>query len=286
MYRPRGKGGLGVHNVQCKALAILIRSFLETAVNPKFIKNHYHNALFRWHVLDDKTCNEPRNCPYYSSDFYSSIRQMVQDRLMNIATMSTKQWYLVLMENNITMELDADLRQVWKPVKCEIKLSSVTWDRSWELACLRGLSSDQTSFIFKLLHNILPTGSRLHRLKQRESTACTLCTSGLSDDCVHSFLTCSFNNGVNNWVIEFSRKLVPNCSLEDIICFNLHLANSVSFPLIWSLSHVFYTVWQLRLSKKTVNLYNIRAEIEAKVNILHKSRLFGAVHQIESLLNL
>ena len=184
------------------------------------------------------------------------------------------------------MVVDADQRQVWKPVKCEINNPSVSWDRSWEFACLRGLSSDQTSFIFKLLHNILPTGSRLHRLKQRESPVCTLCTSGLIDDCIHTFLTCNFNNGVNNWVIEFSRKVVPNCSLEDIICLNLELANPASFPLIWSLSHVFSSVWQLRLSKKTVNLFHIRAEMEAKVNILRKSRLCEATHQIENLLNL
>ena len=165
-------------------------------MNPKFILNLYNNVLFRWHALGDKTFKEPRNSPYYSSDFYSAIRQVV------------------------------------------INHPSVSWDRSWFLARLSGLSSEQTSFIFKILQNILPTGSRLHRLKQRESPVCTLCTCGLSDDWVHTFLTCDFNN----WVIEFSRKVVPNCSLEDIICLNLQLANPVSFHMIWSLSHVFYTV--------------------------------------------
>ena len=64
MYRPRSKGGLGVHNVQYKALAILIWSFLETAISPKFINNLYHNALYRWHVLGDKSLTDPGNSPY------------------------------------------------------------------------------------------------------------------------------------------------------------------------------------------------------------------------------
>ena len=39
MHRPRAQGGLGVHHVRSKALAILIRSFIETALSPKFIRN-------------------------------------------------------------------------------------------------------------------------------------------------------------------------------------------------------------------------------------------------------
>ena len=50
MFRHRSNGGLGVNNIKYKGMALLIRSFLETAVNPQFIRNHYHNALFRWQV--------------------------------------------------------------------------------------------------------------------------------------------------------------------------------------------------------------------------------------------
>ena len=49
MFRPKWKGGLNVQNVKYKAQAILIKSFLETALNPKFINNLFHNALYRWH---------------------------------------------------------------------------------------------------------------------------------------------------------------------------------------------------------------------------------------------
>ena len=52
MNRPRNKEGLGVQNVKIKAQALLIKSFLETAINPEYINNFFHNALYRWHVLE------------------------------------------------------------------------------------------------------------------------------------------------------------------------------------------------------------------------------------------
>ena len=38
LYRPRSAGGLGLHHPKYKALAELIRSFMETALHPSFCK--------------------------------------------------------------------------------------------------------------------------------------------------------------------------------------------------------------------------------------------------------
>ena len=286
LFRPKMKGGLGVHNAKYKALAILIRSFLETAVNTKFINNLYHNALYRWHVLGDHSLRDPGSSPYYSPNFFSAIKQVVQAGLLNVSTMTTKQWYRVLMEENITMELDAGNKQVWKPVKCEIAHPVVSWDRSWGYALHHGLSSDQSTFIFKMLHNILPTAARLHRLKQKENPTCTFCSLGVTEDLAHALVACSHNTDVNNWIIEFSHKVVPNCTVEDIIHLNFELPKPLLFPLVWSLAHILSLVWQLRTSKKTISLFRVRSEIEARINTLRKSRLADLVSPIKELLNL
>ena len=286
LFRPKMKGGLGVHNAKYKALAILIRSFLETAVNTKFINNLYHNALYRWHVLGDHSLRDPGSSPYYSPNFFSAIKQVVQAGLLNVSTMTTKQWYRVLMEENITMELDAGNKQVWKPVKCEIAHPVVSWDRSWGYALHHGLSSDQSTFIFKMLHNILPTAARLHRLKQKENPTCTFCSLGVTEDLAHALVACSHNTDVNNWIIEFSHKVVPNCTVEDIIHLNFELPKPLLFPLVWSLAHTLSLVWQLRTSKKTISLFRVRSEIEARINTLRKSRLADLVSPIKELLNL
>ena len=53
--------------------------------------------------------------------------------------------------------------------------------------------------MFKILHNILPKSSRLWRLNQKNSPACSLCPSGIPEDCLHALLVCSYNNDVNNF---------------------------------------------------------------------------------------
>ena len=53
MCRPTLYGGLGVHSVKFKAQAALIRTFMETAANPKFRHSLLHSHLFQYHVLGE-----------------------------------------------------------------------------------------------------------------------------------------------------------------------------------------------------------------------------------------
>ena len=48
LYRNRANGGMGliVINPKVKAQALFIKWFLETAVNEKFLRNEYHEAIF------------------------------------------------------------------------------------------------------------------------------------------------------------------------------------------------------------------------------------------------
>ena len=89
LYRPTSQGGLGLHNVQYKSQAMLIRSFLETAINPKFLHSLYHNSLFRYHVLQQKDIPDPGIPPYYSQDFFSTIRKVHESSPLNVTTMTT-----------------------------------------------------------------------------------------------------------------------------------------------------------------------------------------------------
>ena len=147
MFKPKRVGGLGVQHVKFKAMAILIRSFIESAVDPKYINNAYHHALYRYHVIGDNSLVEPDKSPYYSPEFFNAIKLVLQEGLLNVVTMSTKQWYRVLMENHFTMELDATGNRIRKALKCEIIHQAVDWDRSWQLSQLKGLDSSQSTFL-------------------------------------------------------------------------------------------------------------------------------------------
>ena len=57
LFQEIEQGGLGLICIQNRATASLISTFLQTAVNPKFDRNHYHNLLFRRFGLNENVSN-------------------------------------------------------------------------------------------------------------------------------------------------------------------------------------------------------------------------------------
>ena len=101
LFRPIQSGGLGLHHVALKAKSMLIRSFLDTAINPDYINSLYHNALFRFYVLKETDFADPGSSPYYSEDFFKTIVAANENPQLNIINMSSKQWYEFLLGKEI-----------------------------------------------------------------------------------------------------------------------------------------------------------------------------------------
>ena len=76
MERPIIYGGLGVLNVKYKAMAGLIRTFLETVCNPNFKHSLYHELLFRYYVMDERNLDGPGLPPFYSATFFETIKKV------------------------------------------------------------------------------------------------------------------------------------------------------------------------------------------------------------------
>ena len=73
----------------------------------------------------------------------------ISSGLLNISKMSSGDWYKVLVENNLTMVSAKD--RTLKPCKAELLNPAVNWEQTWSLACLGGLSSDDKTFLWKML---------------------------------------------------------------------------------------------------------------------------------------
>jgi hypothetical protein len=186
LHRPIQMGGLGLHNVKMKALASLIRTFMETAANPKFTHSLYHTLLYRVYVLkDDSISNPPALPPYYSAGFFDIICKVKSDTPLNVCTMSTAQWYRVLVEMNITMvEATGNMMQ-YKKTRTELASPATDWECSWRGARLKGLGSEATSFLWKLLHFLLPTEDRLSRILPNTPSNCKYCPHPTTADTPH-----------------------------------------------------------------------------------------------------
>ena len=157
LVRDVQSGGLGVHHVGMKALAGLIRTFLETACNTKFQQSLYHQLLLRYYVFEDHSIPNPGRPPFYNADFFAAIQQVHQNSPLNIASLTEGQWYKLLTEDKITMEVvEGQSRQL---MSCRVELASPTtdWEVTWRRARLKGLGPELTSFLFKVLHQLLAT---------------------------------------------------------------------------------------------------------------------------------
>ena len=78
---------------------------METAAHPSYTHSLLHTLLYRYYILqDDSIENPPPIPPYFSASFFSTIRLAKEETPMNVKTMSTAQWYRLLLEQSITMK--------------------------------------------------------------------------------------------------------------------------------------------------------------------------------------
>ena len=273
MYRPPSVGGLGIHNVLLKAQAGLIKTFLETATNSKFRRSLFHTILFRYHILGDTSIPNPGFPPFYSADFFSKIRQVHEETPLNVATMSEGQWYQLLLEDNCTMEEgDGDQRKL---IMCRVERSNpeVDWERSWRLARMPGLGPENVSFLFKLVHQILPTQERVARTSARASPACPMrgCEH-VCEDLAHAIVLCEGNDGVGHRMMSCVREFAPRVGIESALRMDFDVEDDIELPLVWLIATVSLEIWKLRVDKSRVQLYDVRSQLEAKINLLRETR--------------
>ena len=275
LHRPRASGGLGLYSVKYKSMAELIRSFLETSINPNFRTNQYHNALFQYHVENSRNIPSPPICPYLPEEIFENIKIVKNEGLLKISTLSSGSWYKVLVENNLTMVSDELGRRSLKPCRAEINHPEVDWEATWRRSAMKGLSSDDHSFLWKLLHNLLPTQERLHRMGFQNTITpnCVQCDQAVPDQLSHALLTCPQNTEVTNWLFECLRPFTPSLTPQQLVLLSLgELEEDQELPIVWIIAKTLCNIWLTRIQKKKPSLFQTRAHLEAGISIMRKTR--------------
>ena len=284
LHRPVQSGGLSLHHVKFKALAGLIRTFLETACMPKYRPSLYHQHLFRYHVLDDRTIADPGLPPFYNQEFFSFIRRAHYGSPLGVSLMSEKQWYQYLLEEEVTMAETEHGRELI-PCRAENKGPEIDWETGWLRARLPGLGHVLVSFLFKVMHDLLPTQERVSRTNPAVTATCKLCESESVENLNHALVTCPANQGVGVAVLAALPTEVgvdghPALSLQ------LPVADQLELPVVWFLSVAWSSIWEQRCTGNRPELYKVRADLEAKVSILRKTRHSAPAVEITSMINM
>ena len=281
LYRNSTHGGLGLINVKIRALALLIRSFLETAINPLYQRSIYHEALFKYYVLGECLSNPPLLPPYYDISFFNIIKYYLQNCNLNVEKMTVKQWYIKLLKDQVLMTAaTADNLPTFKLCRIEALHPDIDWTMSWKYARMPGLSSESTSFLFRLMHHLLPVRTRIARMGveiQGVRQICPLCQEHI-EDLVHAFFTCSYSCTVGLAILGYVQKVVEGISPQSALCLQLggDLHEDAQLAVISILAIGLKFIWDARCERKVVSLHKTRAEIEANIEILRRTRFTNA----------
>ena len=87
------------------------------------------------------------------------------------------------------------------PCRVETKHPENGWDSIWSKARLQGLGPELVSFLFKVLHDLLPTQERLSRTSPVVNGMCKLCLANVQEDLLHALIRCPANHGIGEAVL-------------------------------------------------------------------------------------
>ena len=256
LYRRSEEGGLGLFHVKLRSLALLIRIFMETAANPHLRHILYHKVLFGYHMLQDHTLPNPGLPPYYDQEFFDTIRHYKENSPMNICTMSTKQWYTLLLEDRVLKHQPTpDSTPELLPVKAETISPNCDWTKIWQLVRCKGLGSELTSFLFKLIHGLLPTQDRVAILgltNNGQMGTCLLCNIE-PEDLLHCFFGCTKSLVTGLTLLGWVQHLVPDLSPESALTLDLQqeLSEHEELAAVCTLAVGLKYIWEARVAIET-----------------------------------
>ena len=185
------------------------------------------------------------------------------------------------------MSVDDSGRRTLKPCKVETKNPDINWEITWKRASLPGLSSADHSFLWKMLHNILPTHERLHRLGMNNimSPLCSQCDQGVNDDLSHALVTCPQNTEVTDWLLNQLLHVSPNILPHQLVLLSLvDIQEEHELPVTWLISQTLSYIWTQRSIQKKPTLFQTRALLEAGVSIMRKSRFYECSNKITAII--
>ena len=186
--------------------------------------------------------------------------------------MTEAEWYHLLLEENVTKEQDEEQVKTFRKCRVETANMENDWETSWRRMRLRGLGSELTSFLFKVLHQLLATQDRLLRINQAEDNSAICKANGCSgeqiEDLKHALILCPGNDGIGLKCLDVVKTLIPDITAEGALLLQFESATSLELPVVWFLSSVWKMIWEARSARKKPALYKIRSEMEARIALL------------------
>ena len=128
----------------------------------------------------------------------------------------------MLTEDFITMQVNpiTNIKE-FIPCKAELANPSTDWQLSWSLCRQQGIHPDMASFLWKMLHNLLSTQERLHRLGASHNPTCSRCKQA-DGTLKHELFECNNNNHVGQLLLSCLQTYLPDLTPISLLRLELH----------------------------------------------------------------
>ena len=127
------------------------------------------------------------------------------------------------------------------------------------------------SFLFKLVHQLLPNRERLHRLISANSPLCW-CDSGEVETYQHCFYTCNKNSEAAECMMRCAKAYATELTEEKTLTLQVKADEVFLLATITILTTGLESIWSNRQLKKVTTPYMIRADLECALSIKRRSR--------------
>ena len=167
-------------------------------------------------------------------------------------------WLIIIQTNHLLIHL--------------LSCPSIDWEQTWTWSRLKWLGSPAISFLWKLLHQLLPTEYRLSRILPNSTPDCKLCPGHVQADLVHCFFHCDNTRVMGGKLLSAISPHYPLITLSKLLRLDFEAEPAMEMPLVWVTAHTLQYMWGVRCSGKTVNPLLTRASLESKISLLRETR--------------
>jgi hypothetical protein len=126
----------------------------------------------------------------------------------------------------------------------------------------------------------------MHQFSPGTPATCTHCDDDIEEDLQHALINCGYNDGVGQALLSAVHVHLPDASVAALLRLELtDLSEELQLPMVTFISSILLIIWERRLSRSRILLYDIRATLEAKCLLLRKTRLESMVTNLVEMMN-
>ena len=142
-----------------------------------------------------------------------------------------------------------------------------------------------SSFVWKMLHNLLCTQERLHRMGASLTPLCKLCSQE-PGTLQHELLECSYNDSSGQQLLHAIQTFLPSLTSESLLRLELgNLETNLQLPTTLFAAVSLSCIWKERSTSSRVRTYQVRSELEQTISMLRTKRLKCAAETMSTMLS-